>query len=167
MKELYLLRHAKSDWDDDSISDHERPLNKRGFRDAPAMGKFMKQEGIIPDLVLASTALRAKTTAEQVIKEINGKESEIVFLSTLYLASATEILSQIKKTDESFEKLLLVAHNPGLTVAVNRLAGNHVDSIDVPTCGLAQFIYPGKWCDAGDSNFRLIHFYSPKQIQLP
>lgn len=162
MKELYLLRHAKSDWDDDSISDHERPLNKRGFRDAPAMGNLMKREGMVPDLVVSSTALRAKTTAELVTKEINRKPADIILMGSLYLASAAEILAQIRQTDESTERLLLVAHNPGITNLVNRLAGNPVNSIEMPTCGLAQFIFPGKWCDANYASFRLIHFYTPK-----
>ncbi len=121
MKRLYLIRHAKSSWDDPSLDDFDRPLSKRGKHDAPLMGKLLKQKNIIPDLILSSPAKRAKKTAKKIAKEL-GK-ANIVYLDELYDASSQDLLADIKKISDTYTTVFLIAHNPRL----NMLAYDLVD----------------------------------------
>ena len=134
MKYLYLIRHAKSSWKDNSLADHDRPLNKRGRRDAPMMGKRLRHQAIMPDLMLSSTALRAVKTAHAIAKEIGYPKKEINYQKALYHASPEEMLSQIRQIHNSNQALFLVGHNPGMTDLADELTHSDIDNI--VTCGI-------------------------------
>ena len=117
MKQLILLRHAKSSWDDD-VADVDRPLAARGERDAPRMGKRLKARHARPDLIVTSHAARAQRTAELVAKALGIKRKELKTERALYLAAPADILGVVAAQDDSLTCLLLVGHNPikGVTV---------------------------------------------------
>ena len=144
MKTLLVLRHAKSSWDDPALDDHERPLNTRGRRDAPRMGEFVREYGLIPDVVISSDALRARLTAESVA-EAAGYTGEIVLDSRLYMAGPADILSLLPRVRENAETVMIVGHNPGLEQLVEQLTGERQD---LPTAALAQIGLPiDEWRD--------------------
>jgi phosphohistidine phosphatase len=138
MKTLLVLRHAKSSWDDPALDDHERPLNKRGRRDAPRMGELVREHGLTPDVVLSSDAVRARLTAEAVA-EAARYAGDIVLDPRLYLASPTDILSLLPTVRENAEIVMIVGHNPGLEQLVEQLTGQRHD---LPTATLAQIGLP-------------------------
>jgi phosphohistidine phosphatase len=164
MKTIYLLRHAKSDWDDPAIRDFDRPLNKRGLNNAPAMGKLLKSRGMKPSLVITSTAMRAKTTAELVTSQIGIKSDELVYEKELYLATAQEIFQMIRETPEEHGSLMIVAHNPGITELVNRLTGGSNYIANIPTCGVAELRFDGKWNKLASGKCTLEKFLVPKEV---
>ena len=164
MKTIYLVRHAKSDWDDPSIRDFDRPLNKRGKNNAPSMGKLLKQQGIIPELVITSTAMRAKTTAELVTAEIGIKPDKMVYEKELYLASAQEIFLLIKETPPEYNSVMIVAHNPGITELLNRLTGGNNFVANIPTCGVAELQFEGEWNKLASGKCLLEKFLVPKEV---
>lgn len=136
MKTLMLLRHAKSSWKDDSVTDHDRPLNKRGRKAAPLVGHLLRDQHLVPDLITSSSAVRAQTTAT-VAAEACGYSGEVAVADELYLATAGEILSYVQeRTEESLDRILLVGHNPGMEDLVNRLGGRREP---FPTAALAVF----------------------------
>ncbi len=133
MKKLYIIRHAKSSWDSDAKSDFNRPLNKRGKRDAPMMGEVLKKLAVMPDIILSSSAKRTTMTALIVAEKI-GYDKEIVFEDELYLASDSEIYNQIKRVDDDKDSLFIIAHNPGVTNFINRFSDDYI--LNLPTCGI-------------------------------
>jgi len=149
-KELFLFRHAKSRWDDPTISDHDRPLNERGYRNAPEMGRRLSDRGVSPDVLISSTALRACTTAEIMAGSINFPKDQIVFDRTLYHASATELQEYIGGLDDSHFSVMLFGHNPGMTSLVSHLYGLALDNL--PTCGVVYLKFSAEsWADASRS----------------
>jgi phosphohistidine phosphatase len=144
MKSLLVLRHAKSSWSDPALDDHERPLNKRGRRDAPRMGKPVRQYGLIPDMVISSDAMRARQTAEAVA-EAACYAGEILLNQHLYMASPADILSVLRTGPTNAETVMIFGHNPGLEELVEQLTG---EQQDLPTAALAQIALPvDKWRD--------------------
>ncbi len=135
-KTLYIARHAKSSWDDMSLSDFERPLNKRGKRDAPFMAALLKDKGIKPDLILSSPARRAKTTAKYYHEALGG---ELRFDERIYEASAMSLLYLIQEAFEKVDTLMLVGHNPGLTALNNMLSNKSI--YNIPTAGVVGIIF--------------------------
>lgn len=123
MRKIILLRHAKSAWDDENLRDHDRPLGPRGWRDMPMMAKRLKTRSLYPDRILSSTALRAKQTAEIVIKELSLADSMIVTSENLYHASASTILKEIKNQPDHLQTLFVVGHNPGFNDLIELLGG--------------------------------------------
>jgi phosphohistidine phosphatase len=121
MKVLTIVRHAKSSWDDPSRRDHERPLNKRGHRDAPEMGHRIAEHGIRPSLIVSSTAVRAWSTAKAVAKAAGYPYEFLEKEPHLYHASVDRILDVIRAQDERCSNLMLVGHNPGFTDFANFL----------------------------------------------
>ena len=135
-KELLLVRHAKSSWDDPYLDDHDRPLNERGLRNAPEMGKRLQGWGICPDVWISSTALRAITTAEIMAEEIGFPPDQIQRSKDLYHASATELQEIISELDDRIRSVALFGHNPGMTSLVANLYGLPIDNL--PTCGVVH-----------------------------
>ena len=136
MKTLLLLRHAKSSWKDDSITDHERPLNKRGKKTAPLMGHLLRENNLVPELIVSSTAVRARTTA-QAAAEACGYPGDVTLTDELYLATAAEILKYAQdRTEETLGRIMLVGHNPGMEELVNILSGQREP---FPTAAIAVF----------------------------
>ncbi|HHC71838.1 MAG TPA: histidine phosphatase family protein [Thiotrichales bacterium] len=129
MKRLILMRHAKSSWRDVSLSDFQRPLNKRGMRDAPEMGRRLHRRRLIPDRILSSSAERAWSTALLVAVETGFPVERIETRERLYLASGKTLLEAVQGTDEGCDTLLLVAHNPGITELSNRLGDARTDNL--------------------------------------
>jgi len=136
MKLLSLIRHAKSSWKDAHLSDFDRPLNKRGERDAPRMGRRFASVEPPPDLILASPARRAEHTARVIGEAIGYAAERIRFDRTLYLATPAEMLGVIQALDDRLAHIALVAHNPGLTDLCEVLASAKIDN--VPTCGIVR-----------------------------
>jgi phosphohistidine phosphatase len=135
-KELLLVRHAKSSWDDPYLEDHDRPLNERGLRNAPEMGKRLQVSGIHPDVWISSTALRAITTAEILAEQVGFPQDQIQRTKDLYHASATELQEVIAGLDDAIGSAILFGHNPGMTSLVANLYGLPIDNL--PTCGVVH-----------------------------
>ena len=167
MKTLMLLRHAKSSWKEEGIADHDRPLNKRGKKTAPVMGHLILEKKLVPDLILSSTAARARTTVEAVAEACNYK-NRIEHIEELYLATAGELLFQAQSRtgdadDDSINRLMLVAHNPGMEDLVSRLSG-HPEPF--PTAALAVFelgIESWRALELGVET-SLLHLWRPKEL---
>lgn len=136
MKSLTLVRHAKSSWDDTSLADRDRPLSKRGERDAPKMGKRIEKAGIRPSLILSSPAVRAWTTARLVAAEIGYPLEFLQREEALYLASVGDMLELIAAQDDGFNHLMLFGHNPGFTDFANYLVPGLTGN--VPTAGVVS-----------------------------
>jgi len=134
MKTLLLLRHGKSSRDDRSLDDHDRPLKPRGKRDGPRVGRLLAREGIVPDAIVSSTAVRARSTAEAAARGA-GFSGEVALEPRLYLAGAAEFESVVREVDDGVARLLLVGHNPGLEDLVASLTGRVVR---MPTAALAR-----------------------------
>lgn len=122
MKILTLVRHAKSSWKDSSLTDGERPLNKRGERDAPMMGERIRNHGIRPSLIISSPAARAWTTARIIAEKISYPTEFLQREHKLYLASLDDLLGVVVAQDDGFNSLMVVGHNPGLTNFANFLS---------------------------------------------
>jgi phosphohistidine phosphatase len=144
MKTLLILRHAKSSWKFPDLSDHDRPLNRRGKRDAPRMGKTLKERGLVPDLVISSTATRAKDTASAVAKH-SGYIGKRIRFESLYAAEPGAYLEVIREQTDNYQRVLIVGHNPGVEEVIELLTGEiHI----IPTCTLAQIEFDiEKWSD--------------------
>ncbi|MDH3364079.1 MAG: histidine phosphatase family protein [Gammaproteobacteria bacterium] len=136
MKTLTLVRHAKSSWKDTRLSDRERPLNKRGKRDAPVMGNRMIEHGIRPSLIISSPARRAWSTAKIIAAQISYPIEFLQRENGLYLASRDEILDIIVAQDNRFNNLMIVGHNPGLTDFANFLSPGLTNNL--PTAGVVS-----------------------------
>ena len=133
MKTIYLLRHAKSSWDDASLSDFERPLNERGLNTAPFMGEVITRRGYTPAVVITSPAKRAATSAE-LVKESAGLNAELRSDHRIYEASPNTLRTVAAETDDDVESVMLVGHNPGMEGFVRYLTGK-VEPM--PTAALA------------------------------
>lgn len=136
MKTLTIVRHAKSSWKDSNLSDRKRPLNRRGERDAPLMGKRIVEHGIRPSLIISSPATRAWTTAKIIATEIAYPIEFLQREDDLYLASLNDILDVIAAQDNGFNHLMVVGHNPGLTDVANFLSPGLTHNL--PTAGIVS-----------------------------
>lgn len=134
MKQLYLIRHAKSSWDHPGLSDFDRPLNKRGERDAPRMGKRIKEREVAPDLMLSSPANRALTTCKEIAKILGYAKERIKTDERLYHADEDDMLHVLSEQTDNNEIIFLYGHNPGLTTFANELFNQNIPNI--PTCGI-------------------------------
>ncbi|MEZ5932730.1 MAG: histidine phosphatase family protein [Alphaproteobacteria bacterium] len=127
MRRLLLLRHAKSSWDQDDLDDMSRPLAPRGRRAAPVIGRYMSGRDLLPDLVLCSTAERARQTLELVTAEWEreaGAAPKVTMRVSLYLASAGELFASVQRLDDDVESVMIVGHNPGLATFAGNLVTN-------------------------------------------
>jgi phosphohistidine phosphatase len=136
MKTLTLVRHAKSSWHDTNLSDRERPLNKRGLRDAPNMGRRAVEAGIRPSLIIASPAVRAWTTAKIFAVELGYPVEFLQREDGIYLASLDRLLDVVASQDAGFNNLMLFGHNPGLTDFANYLSPGLTNNL--PTAGVVS-----------------------------
>lgn len=138
MKTLTILRHAKSSWKDSSLADHDRPLSKRGERDAPIMATRIHQAGIRPSLILSSPAVRAWTTAKMIAQEISYPTEFLQRDDRLYHAGVRRIIDVLAEQDAAFNSIMIVGHNPGFTDFANYLVPDLTHNI--PTCGVVSVI---------------------------
>ncbi len=136
MKILTLIRHAKSSWDREGLTDRERPLNARGERDAPEMGRRVGEHDIRPSLIITSPAVRARTTAKIVAKELGYPIEFLQREDSLYMASLDDLLGVVAAQDNSFNSVMMFAHNPGLTEFANFLIPGITNNL--PTAGVVS-----------------------------
>ncbi|MBN1950443.1 MAG: histidine phosphatase family protein [Bacteroidales bacterium] len=145
-KELFILRHAKSNWDLEEISDMDRPLKLRGIRNAYEMARRMKIERRIPQLFISSPANRALHTASIFLRVLEISYNKLLVDERLYGRGTDEILELITSQDNSINKLMIFGHNPDFSELVRRYAKNQV--FELPTCGLAKFTFScQKWSE--------------------
>lgn len=136
MKTLTILRHAKSSWDHRGLPDYERPLSRRGEKNAPMMAARLTDAGIRPSLIMSSPAVRAWTTAKIVAREISYPVEFLQRENSLYLAGVERLLDLVAEQDTGFNSIVVVGHNPGLTEFANYLLPDVTDNI--PTCGMVS-----------------------------
>ena len=158
-----MVRHAKSSWKDLSLMDADRPLNKRGKRDAPFMAKLIADQIQRPDALISSPARRAFTTATHFVKAWGGSKKEIISKRFIYGAYHMDILEMIQKLDTTWQTVFIFGHNPTFTDFVNLFpGGGHI--ANVPTCGVVALESTANdWDSFSTENTRVVHFYYPKQ----
>ncbi len=161
MRTIYLVRHAKSSWKNPGLADFDRPLNKRGKRDAPFIGDLLNKKDINPDIILSSPAKRAKKTAIEIAKKLEYPLKEIIYKEEMYEASDMELLKLMKKIDENISAVMMFAHNPGLTQLNNYLSKNYIDNI--PTCGAVALEFNCKWNEVDKDAGKFVFFEFPKK----
>lgn len=161
MKEVVALRHAKSSWSQPDLADHDRPLNRRGERNATEMARRLAARDLTFDRVLSSTARRARQTAEAVAAALGAGQEHLERDERLYLAAPEEILTVLRETDDSVHRLLFVAHNPGIHSFVHLHGGLDVDKF--PTAALAHIQWPvDRWSEIGRESGRLLLYDFPR-----
>ncbi|HCY75559.1 MAG TPA: phosphohistidine phosphatase [Ignavibacteriales bacterium] len=160
MKNIVLLRHAKSSWKDASLDDSDRPLNKRGKLDSRKMADRFCKRGIIIDLIISSTSKRTMDTIKIFIKSFDYKP-KIIFDDSLYLADKEQILKVLTSLDEQYKNVMIVGHNPGITNTANLLSEFSIENI--PTTGIIGFLYEGNWKDIKEKKCTFLFFDYPKK----
>jgi phosphohistidine phosphatase len=168
MKTLHLLRHAKSSWKDPALDDHERPLSKRGRETAKMIGAYLRREKIRPDIVVCSTAVRARQTLAPISKEI--KPSKVVLKKGIYAVPQQKLWKHISTLPENADCVLLIGHNPALHDLALALATPksraRLPSIEAkfPTGAMATFRFDGTWKGLRPNGAALSAFTCPKDI---
>lgn len=163
MKTLYLLRHAKSSWNDSELRDFERPLAKRGLNDAPVMASRLMNRKKFVGCIISSPANRAKATAKIFAEHIGYPIGDIISNPELYFAGVGMFLKSVLSIDDHFESAMLVGHNPSLTEFANMMANTAINN--VPTCGLVELSLPiERWTEADTGIATLVDFDYPKNI---
>jgi len=161
MKQLILIRHAKSDWGDPSLSDFERPLNGRGKRDAPLMAERLREKKVKIDAFISSPAKRAKRTACIFAEAFKKKKDDVIFREELYGAGENVFFDVIAKADNDFDTIAIFSHNPGITDFANLLTKTRIDNI--PTCGIfAVRADCKKWKEFAEAKKEFWFFDYPK-----
>ena len=160
MKTLLIMRHAKSSWNHPELSDYDRPLNARGKRDAPRIGKHLRQEGLIPDLILTSSAKRARRTANKVAKSC-GYTGKVKKLDALYDTVPGVYFETLQALPDKYQRVMVVGHNPTMEQLVNHLTG---EIKQMPTAALAHIELPIQQWNALDLYTRgaLVNLWTPK-----
>lgn len=160
MKTLLILRHAKSSWGHPEVPDHERPLNKRGKHDAPRMGDILRQEDLIPDIIMSSTAKRARETAERVI-ESSKFEGKLLLIPEFYHGSYETTLELLRELPEEANRVMIVGHNPDLEEFIEELADVYEH---LPTAALAMVEIPiQRWSELRETvTGKLIKVWYPR-----
>ncbi|WP_438853759.1 SixA phosphatase family protein [Agromyces sp. M3QZ16-3] len=159
MKTLVLVRHAKSAWGDPTLADHDRPLNERGRRDAPEMARRLRERGVVPDAIRASTAVRARTTAEAMAAELDLPADALVLDERLYGAGPDAILAVVAELGEEPGTVMVVAHDPGMSDLAFRLSG---EIEHMPTCAVAEFRFAvWSWSELAEADAVAVHLDTP------
>ena len=163
MKTIILVRHAKSSWKDPSLDDFDRPLNKRGKRNAPFMGKKLKERKIIPDLLLSSPAKRARKTAIAVANALDYPKKKIMFFDKMYHASARYLFNLLKTLDDETETIMFFGHNPSFNdFADMLLKRNPIDNI--PTTGVCCIRFDvNQWQKVKEGKGEFVFFDFPRR----
>lgn len=161
-KTIFIVRHAKSCWEDVSSTDKDRPLNTRGKKNAPDMAAhLLKNEGI-PDLLVSSPAKRALSTAKIFAKQFQIDSDQILIVDRIYEAFPDDLMKVILQLPDDKHKVYLFGHNPGITYLVNRFDGGE-DISNVPTTGIIRMdTTADSWSQFSPSNSRIVAYYAPK-----
>ena len=161
MKTLILVRHAKSSWDNPNLADFERNLNKRGFRDAPFMGRKLKEHNIKPDLIVTSPAIRAFKTANYFAEALEYPVEKILKKELIYDRGPRQILYMINEIDDNYDTIMLFGHNPDLSSLSDFLCDFNEGNL--PTCGTVCIDFDtNSWANVGDEKGILRFYESPK-----
>lgn len=170
-RQLLLLRHAKSSWDDGSLSDFDRPLAPRGAKTAPRMGAEISRRGWLPELALVSPATRTRETWRLASADWPEPAPAVLFHEDLYEASADELLAEARLAPDRVGTLLIIGHNPGLEDFARRLAGpgSHDKALGLlgekfPTCALARYDFASPWSKLDYAKAQLTHLLRPKDL---
>jgi phosphohistidine phosphatase len=164
---LILLRHAKSDWPED-VADHERPLAKRGRRDAPLVGRWLGTSGCVPDAVVCSPALRARETWDLVSAELPPDASPAVrYEPRVYEASVLGLLMLVREFDPAWRTAMIVGHNPGLAELTVGLVDPDTEEVPhaFPTAAVAVLGLSGSWAEAAPGEGHLLAFATPAELR--
>jgi phosphohistidine phosphatase len=161
MKILSLLRHAAASWDDISLSDFDRPLNRRGEQEAQEMAELLQTQGVHPQLVVSSPAIRAISTAEIIGYTLGGEASTIQQVSSIYEASVNDLMQIVQGLDDQKQHVLLVGHNPGLSLLANALVEKRYS---LPTCGfLSLRLDIDQWSELAPGLGKELAFYRSEE----
>ena len=160
MKNLYLLRHAKSSWDDFALKDFDRPLSTRGIQDAELMGNYFKSKRKGLDLILSSPSKRTKETLEHFF---NKTSQNIIFNETIYHSSEQNIYSVIKDVEKSISSLMIVGHNPSMHEFSESFSGQFIEKFS--TCSLASFEFDDEWINTCENLGTLTEFKIPSELR--
>jgi phosphohistidine phosphatase len=162
MKKIFLMRHAKSSWKDSNIPDHDRPLKKKGEKDVKTMGKLLKSKKLGPDVILCSSAARAKETAK-IFKDTIKYEGKIEYIDKLYMAEVPDLVSAIQSTPKKAKSVMVIGHNPGLEAFLQMLTGK-VETL--PTSTIAYISVPiDDWAELNSEvEGKLKKLWRPKDL---
>ena len=161
---LWVIRHAKSSWDDPSQADFDRPLNGRGKKDGKRMVKWMREQSLRPSRLISSDAVRARATTEFVRNGYEIEAHNVHFDHRLYLAEPETMLDVLKELSDDCASVGLVGHNPGSTEFVNAMVGDGVVD-ELPTFAVALLELPGGWADASFGNASFVALQTPKKLR--
>ena len=161
MKELFIIRHAKSSWESDVLKDIDRPLNKRGERDAPRIGEQLKSRGEAIDIFMSSNANRAFSTAQKVAESFGFPKDKILLESKIYEANVNQLLKIISGTDDKYNSLAIFGHNPGFTELAEYLTDQLLGNI--PTAGVVKVkLKINSWKEISANSGEFVYFHYPK-----
>ena len=162
MKILVIMRHGKSSWADASLSDYDRPLNKRGKRDAPRMGKLIYQKDLVPQLIITSSAKRARKTAAAAADSF-GYDGRIETIRDFYHADAETYIEQLNGVTNEFSRVMVVGHNPGMEELIEELTGLWER---MPTAAVAVIELPiDKWSELSENiDGKLTNLWIPREL---
>ncbi len=163
MKTLLILRHAKSSWAEPGLSDHDRPLNGRGKLDAPKIGALIGNQELVPELILSSTAKRARKTAEKVAANC-GYDKEIELRPGFYLAAPDDYLTALAELDDACNRVLVVGHNPGLEDLLETLTGSYETMATASLAHVSCNIATWRELDAS-ADCELVEFWRPRELE--
>lgn len=162
LRNICLIRHAKSSWTDPLLPDYDRPLNPRGFRDAPFMAQKLVELEVVPDLILTSPANRARTTAGYFREAFGLKKKRFKVVDQLYGAGPQDIIEEIQQVPAEYQSVFVFGHNPTMTSLANMFPGVAIDN--VPTCGILQAkTMVSDWTSWSPDVSAFVAFYYPKQ----
>jgi phosphohistidine phosphatase len=168
-RELLILRHAKSDWKSGAATDFDRPLAKRGKKDAPRIGAWLFREGLMPDAVISSPAERARETTLKVCKSLDFKKKGITWDDAVYEGGLADLLAVLSRCPADAATVLLIGHNPGLEELVGHLTGGDYDEPAdgklLPTGAVARLEMPNDWTSLDTGCAVLLSITRPKQLK--
>lgn len=165
MKEILLLRHAKSSWENINLEDFDRPLKKRGKDDSVIMGEYIKQNDLIPEYIICSDSVRTKETLKIILERIK-KEIDVLYTNKIYEAEVDDILEVISQTDNRLQRIMVIGHNPGMLDTVIELTKEDFPYPKFSTCGLAYLkLDINNWKDIRKSKAKLEIYKSPKMFK--
>jgi len=163
MKNLLLMRHGKSSWKNENLTDHERPLKKRGRKDSKLMAMEIENRDIIPDLILASTAQRTRETVEVIIDTLYHN-IELIYSDELYMGGPQDFINVLKQQAKDYNTVMIVAHNPGLAIFLEFFG---VEIKSLPTAALGYLVLAiDDWQNISlETMGELIRFWTPKELK--
>jgi len=162
LKNLYLTRHAKSSWGNPGLADIDRPLNGRGKKAAPLMGKLIVDKGEKPELLISSPANRAFSTAKVFASAMGLHETDVLIKDTIYGAGVHQLLNLVQDVDDLYNSIMLFGHNPTFTSFGNMVSGENI--MNIVTCGVVRIDFEfSSWKNIDFNSGRMIYYEYPKK----